>query len=84
MDQFRSISLCNVIYKIISKAIANRFRNALSYYIEETQGTFMLGRQIIDNILVAYELLHSFKKKRYGRGSFALKLYMSKAYDKIE
>lgn len=84
MGQFRSISLCNVIYKLISKALANRFRKTLSFCIKETQGAFVPGIQIIDNILVANELLHSFKKNRLGRGSFVLKLDMSKADDKVE
>lgn len=58
MGQFRPFSLCNVIFKIISKVLANRLRKALNPYIDETQGTFVLGQQITDNILVAYELLH--------------------------
>lgn len=44
--------------------------------------SFQEARQITDNILVAYEILHSFKKKKEGPdGLFALKLYM---YDKVE
>ncbi|KAA3473762.1 reverse transcriptase [Gossypium australe] len=83
MGQFTPISLCNVVYKIISNAIVNRFRKALGYYIDDAQGAFVPSRQTTDNILMAYELLHSFKKKRYGIGNFTLKLDMSKAYDSI-
>lgn len=79
------ISSCNVIYKIISKVIVSRFCQALYFCIDDSQGTFVPGRQIIDNIFVAYEILHSFKKRRrnLNRG-FALKLDMSKTYDKVE
>ncbi|KAH1092317.1 hypothetical protein J1N35_019574 [Gossypium stocksii] len=42
------------------------------------------GRLISNNVLVAYELMHTLKRKRTGKeGSFALKLDMSKAYDQV-
>ncbi|MBA0578922.1 hypothetical protein Gorai_021193, partial [Gossypium raimondii] len=60
-------------------------RKVLDGCIDEDQGAFAPGRQITDNIFIAYEILHSFKKKRDGcQGSFALKLDMSKAYDRAE
>lgn len=57
MIQFKPISLCNVIYKIISKAIVNIFMKALSFCIKETQGAFVPSRKIPNNILIEYELL---------------------------
>lgn len=82
MGQYKPISLCTVIYKIISRVLVNRFRKVLEIYVDETQGAFVPGRQITDNILITYEVLHSLKKKRGGRtGYFALKLDMSKIYD---
>lgn len=39
----------------------------------------------MNNALIAYEVLYSFKQKQDGaRGDFALKLDMSKAYDRVE
>ncbi|GMJ10110.1 hypothetical protein like AT1G43760 [Hibiscus trionum] len=80
MSQFRPISLCNVIYKLISKVLVIRFQAVLPLCIDEAQSAFVLGRLITNNILAAFEILHSLRNKRQGRKSFfALKLDMSKA-----
>lgn len=85
MMNFYPIGLCNVIYKIASKALVNRFQEVLRFCIDEAQSTFMLGYLISDNIVVAYEIFCSMKNRRLGKeGSFALKLDLSKAYDCVE
>ncbi|XP_012477839.2 uncharacterized protein LOC105793478 [Gossypium raimondii] len=85
LSQFRPISLCNVLYKIIATAIVARMRPFLGFCIDEAQGAFIPGRQISDNTLIAYEVIHSLKMKKRGKhGNFALKLDLSKAYDRVE
>lgn len=82
---FRPISLCNVIYKLISKVLSNRLKKILPIIISPNQSAFILVSLIIDNVIVAYETLHFMKTRHKGKdGDMTLKLDISKAYDRIE
>ena len=85
MKELRSISLCNVLYKLVAKVHANRMKDILCRLISPSQAAFVPGHSISDNILLASEVLHYLKRlTRSHIGDVALKLDISKAYDKVD
>ncbi|KAH1031587.1 hypothetical protein J1N35_043761 [Gossypium stocksii] len=69
----------------MAKAVENRFRGIIDKCIDGAQSAFVPRRLILENVLLAYEILHMLKQKRLGKKGFmVLKLDMSKAYDRVE
>ena len=84
VSHFRSISLWNVVYKIISKVLVNRLKPIMDSIITPYQNAFIKGRNITYNILLAHEIIDVVRKKKGKRDSFGvLKIDMSKAYDRV-
>ena len=85
MNDFRSISLCNVMYKLASKTLANRMKSALSNIVSENQSAYTKGHFIMDNVLVVFETMYHISQTRNGKvRDMTLKLDMSKVYDRVE
>lgn len=85
VGDFGPISLCNVICNIVAKVMANRLKTIMPSIISPTQCTFVSGRLITNNFIIAYETLHYLKTSCEGNKRFTtLKLDMSKACDRIK
>jgi hypothetical protein len=80
----RPISLCNVIYKIIFKSLANRLKNHLPNYVSQSQSAFIAHRHISSNIIITQEIIHSFNLKSWKSSAFLLKIDLAKAFDMLE
>ncbi|XP_058726136.1 uncharacterized protein LOC131597455 [Vicia villosa] len=85
MKDLRPISLCNVVYKLVAKMLANRLKLVLYKCVSEEQLAFVEGRSIIDNALGSTEIIHALKRKTSGNTAhLALKIDISKAYDRVD
>ncbi|KAK5772658.1 hypothetical protein PVK06_048951 [Gossypium arboreum] len=82
-SQFRPISLCSVLYKLVMKVIANRFKVIFPKLISQEQAGFIAERNISDNIILTQEIIHSMRCKQKARNWMALKLDLEKAYDRV-
>jgi hypothetical protein len=81
-NDYRPITLCNLIYKIISKVLSNRIKPFLEICLSVKQMGFLKGRRIQDAIGASHEGLHSIKKK--NTKALVLKLDLKKAFDNIK
>ncbi len=89
-NYFRSISLCNVVYKIISKILVARLRPLLHKLVPllhklvpPCQFAFVPGRWIAENEVIVQEMLHSFKLRKVKDGQMVVKLDLQKTYDRV-
>ncbi|GKV07784.1 hypothetical protein SLEP1_g19505 [Rubroshorea leprosula] len=81
IEEYRPISLIGVMYKIIAKLLANRLRKVLDKVIGEQQMAFIEGRQLVDGVVIANEVID--EAKRNKKRSFLFKVDFEKAYDKV-
>ena len=84
IKQFRPISLCNVIYKVVTKIVALRLRVCMPHWIAPNQCSFVPGRHSTDNIIITQEVIHSMRYKKGRQGWMAIKVDLEKAYDRVD
>ncbi|CAA7043519.1 unnamed protein product [Microthlaspi erraticum] len=82
LGDYRPISCCNLLYKIISKIIANRMKPILLDCISPNQAAFLKGRSLGENVLLASELIRNYQKLNCPKSSM-LKVDIRKSFDTV-
>ena len=84
LGDFRPINLGNMISHLFLKVLANCLKQILPRVISEAQSAFIPERIITDHTTIAFEVLHRMRNRRRGKdGQMAIKLDISKAYDRV-
>ena len=81
INEYRPISLIGCVYKIVAKLLAHRLKKVLPNIIDERQSTFISGRQLLHNVLIANEAVE--EAKRRNKPCLVFKVDYKKAYDSV-
>uniref|UniRef100_A0A8I7B869 Reverse transcriptase domain-containing protein n=1 Tax=Hordeum vulgare subsp. vulgare TaxID=112509 RepID=A0A8I7B869_HORVV len=84
LTQFHPINLCNMLYKIATKVLANKLKVDPPIMIFGKQSVFVPGTLIIDNTLVAYECVHAIRQGKMKILLCEVMLDMMNTYDRVE
>lgn len=79
VGDFWPISLIGCMYKVLFKVLANMLRKVMHVLISEGQSAFIKGKQILDGIMIANEVIDDAKRKKNEEVFF--KVDFEKAYD---
>ena len=82
-SDYKPISCCNVIYKVIAKILVGRLAHALKDIVRPMQNAFLGGRFMSDNINLVQELLRHYGRKRSSPRCL-LKVDFKKAFDSVQ
>jgi len=82
LNDFRPISLVGSMYKILAKVLTNRLRSVIGSVVSDSQSAFVKGRQILDGILVANEIVD--EAHRCKKELILFKVDFEKAYDSVD
>jgi hypothetical protein len=82
IQQYRHICLLNISFKIFTKVLTNRLAGLAHRVIQPTQSAFLLGRNIMEGVIVLHETMNGLHTKK--KSGVILKIDFEKSYDKIK
>nr|XP_016482889.1 PREDICTED: uncharacterized protein LOC107803640 [Nicotiana tabacum] len=71
------------VYKLIEKIITAKLKTVVDYVVGPSQSAFIKVRNILDNVIIAHELVKSYTKKGVSPRCL-VKVDIRKAYDSVE
>ncbi|KAK9705545.1 hypothetical protein RND81_07G065200 [Saponaria officinalis] len=83
VTDFRPISCCTVLYKVISKIIVNRLQRFMPCLVGKEHTAFIMGRSIFDNIMLSQSLIKSYDQK-FLTPRCLIKVDIRKAFDSLQ
>jgi hypothetical protein len=83
-NHYRPISLCNTVYKIVSKILVLKIKPFLPALVSPLQTAFVAGRRGLDNVVIAQELIYTLGRKKRNEGFMVIKIDLEKTYDRHE
>lgn len=83
MKDYRPIACCKVLYKVVSKILANRLKQLLPRIISENQSAFVKGRLLMENMLLASELVKDYHSDMVS-SRCVMKIDISKAFESVQ
>lgn len=84
LDKPRTVSLCNVSYKIVSKILTNSLKHVMHKIVGQEQSSFLAWKSSFDNIIAIQEIVYSLESDIESPPRMILKVNIAKAYDMIE
>jgi Reverse transcriptase (RNA-dependent DNA polymerase) len=81
ITNYRSISLINYSFKIITKLLAGRLATVMDSLLDYSQTAYIKGRYIMDNVVCAHEVIHQVIKSKTKGVLF--KIDFEKVFDRV-
>ena len=83
ISHFRLISLCNTIYKIVTKILLHQLKHLMPTLVSPSQTAF-ISRRDTNNVIITQELVYTIERKKGKEGFMIIKVDLERAYDQLE
>lgn len=83
VKEYRPIACSTTLYKFISKILTSKLKIVVDHLVSSSQSAFIKRRNILDNVILAYDLVKGYIQKRVSPRC-TIKVDIRKVYDSVE